>query len=381
MNIDKQYIINLRRELHQVPERGFALTKTFAIIRRELEAIGLPYTEKWSEGSIVATLNEGVGHKTIALRADNDGLPIQEETGLPFASTIEGQMHACGHDAHTAMVLGAAKALKEMEKDIKCCVKFVFQGPEEGPSGAKFVCENGLMNEIDEIIGCHITPTAPLGSIRLNKHCMNASSHTFEITLHGKSAHVARPQQGIDAIAMAARVYTDIQIMRAREMDPQRPVVIGIGSIHGGSAPNILCDEVSFKGTIRTLDAETDEKAWKRINEICENVARDMGGSAEVKTVSFTPATINDPDVAEKITVAAAKHADPALINADKETSMGAEDFSRYQFLKPGAMFALGVAPTPDAKIPLHNGKMIVNEDALDLAPKIFVQYILDNME
>ncbi len=380
MNIDKQYIINVRRELHQVPERGFNLPKTFAIIRRELEAIGLPYTEEWSDASIVATLNEGKGNKVIALRADNDGLPIQEETGLPFSSTIEGQMHACGHDTHTAMLLGAAKALKEMEDEIKCCVKFVFQGPEEGPSGARAVCENGLMDTIDEIIGCHISPTAPLGTIRLNKRCMNASAHGFEITLRGKSAHVARPQQGIDAIAMAARVYTDIQIMRAREMDPLKPVVIGIGTFHGGTAANILCDEVKLTGTIRALDAETDEKAWRRIGEICETVARDMGGSAEIKELSFTPAVINNPEIAGAIVEAAEKVVDPALINADKETSMGAEDFSRFINCKPGAMFALGAAPTPDAKIPLHNCKVILNEDALDITPKIFVQYVLDRM-
>ena len=381
MHIDQEYIIALRHELHQVPETGTSLPKTFAIIKRELDALGIPYTEKWSECSIVATLNEGGGHKTIGIRADNDGLPVQEETGLPFASTHEGKMHACGHDCHTAMVLGTAKALKEMEKELKCCVKFVFQGPEEGPSGAKMLCENGLMEEIDEIIGCHVSPTAPSGAIRLNKHCMNASAHGFELILHGKAAHVARPQQGVDAIAMAARVYTEIQIMRAREMDPVKPVVIGIGTFHGGFAANILCDEVTMRGTIRALDTETDEKAFRRIGEIAESVATDMGGSAEIKEISFTPPVINDPTVAQNIVDAAAKHVDPALINANKETSMGAEDFSRFLLCKPGVMFSLGAAPASDAKVPLHNGRVVLHENALDIAPKIFVQYVLDHME
>lgn len=381
MNIDTQYILRIRRELHQVPELGFELPQTFAIIRRELEAIGLPYTEKWSRGSIVATLNEGVGSKTIALRADNDGLPIQEETGLPFSSAIPGQMHACGHDCHTAMLLGTAKALKEMEKEIQCCIKFVFQGPEEGPSGARVLCENGLMEEIDQIIGCHVSPTSPVGSIRLNRGCMNASSHSFRITLRGKSCHVARPQQGVDAIAMAARVYTDIQIMRAREVNPFSPVVIGIGAIHGGTAPNILCDEVTMKGTIRALDPETDEKLFRRISEICENTARDMGGSALVETLSFTPPVLNDPAVAEAIGRAAEKIVDPALVNMNKEPSMGAEDMSRYFMQKPGAYFALGATPEGNPGIPLHNGKAIINEAALDIAPKIFIQFILDQME
>lgn len=381
MNIDLDYIIRIRRELHQVPEIGMELPKTFAIIRRELDTLGIPYTEKWSDCSIVATLNEGVGTKTIAVRADNDGLPITEETGLPFASTIEGQMHACGHDFHTAMLLGTAKALKEMEKEIKCCVKFVFQGPEEGPSGAKVICENGVMDDIDEIIGCHVAPTQPVGAVQLTRGPMNASSRSFQITLHGKSSHVARPQQGIDAIAMAARVYTDIQIMRAREMDPLQPVVIGIGTIHGGTAVNIVCDTVTLSGTIRALTPENDEKAWNRIQEIAKNVAEDMGGSAETETLRFTPAVINDAHVADGIIEAAKKVTDPALIDPNKKISMGAEDFSRFQHRKPGAMFNLGAAPSEDAKIPLHNGKVIFNEEALEFGPKVFIQYILDQME
>ena len=140
MGADKQYIIDIRRELHQIPEVGFDLPKTLSVVRRELEKIGLPYTEEFGTSSIVATLNQGVGNKTIAIRADIDALPIQEETGLPYASTHPGKMHACGHDCHTAMLLGTAKRLKDMEKEINCCVKFIFQAAEEGPGGAKGIC-------------------------------------------------------------------------------------------------------------------------------------------------------------------------------------------------------------------------------------------------
>lgn len=381
MHIDQEYIVRLRRELHQVPELAFNLPKTFAIIRRELDAMGIPYTEKWSDACIVATLNEGKGNKTIGLRADNDGLPIREETELPFASTIEGQMHACCHDAHTAMLLGAAKVLKEMEDEIKCCVKFVFQGPEEGPSGAKVICENGLMDEIDEIIGCHVFPNLPLGTVGLSRSHMFASSRCFQITLCGKTTHVAFPHNGVDAIAMAARVYTEIQMMRARELDPLEPVVIGIGTIQGGTAVNIVCDNVTLTGTIRALTPEADEKAFRRLTEIAENTARDMGGLAEVEVLRFTPPTINHPEIADAVIEAARKVVDPALINANQEFIMGAEDFSRYQLCKPGAIFFLGATPGPDATFPLHNCRMTINEDALTVAPKIFVQYVLDRME
>ena len=380
MYIDKDYIIRVRRELHKVPEIGYDLPKTLAIIRKELEDIGLSYTEEFGTSSIIATLNEGVGNKTIAIRADTDALPVTEETGLEFASTHPGQMHACGHDCHTAMLLGTAKALKAMEKDIKCCVKFVFQASEEGPSGAKRICEDGFMDQVDMIIGCHIAPDQPAGTILTNKTCCNAGSHGFRIHLQGKSCHVARPQQGVDAIAMAARVYSDIQIMRARELDPFEPVVIGIGEIHGGNANNVVCDHVMMHGTIRTHRDEMDKLIYRRIEEISESVAKDMGGSAYVETSKYNPALRNDHYLADAIVEAGIKVAGAENVK-EKPLSMGAEDFSHYTYYKPGAMFNLGVMPADGKYVPLHNGKMMVNEDALDVTPKLFVQFVLDQME
>ena len=380
MKADKQYIINVRRELHQIPEIGYDLPKTLTLIRRELDAIGLPYTEQYGTSSIIATLNEGVGNKTIAIRADTDALPVQEETGLDFASTHPGKMHACGHDCHTAMLLGTAKKLKEMEKEIKCCVKFVFQASEEGPSGAKRICEDGFMDQVDMIIGCHIMPDQPAGTVLTNKTCCNAGSHGFRIYLNGKSCHVARPQQGVDAIAMAARVYSDIQIMRARELDPFEPVVIGIGEIHGGNANNVVCDQVMMHGTIRTHRDEMDKLIYRRIEEIAENVAKDMGGTARVETSKYNPALRNDHYLADALWEAGVKTIGTENVK-EKPLSMGAEDFSHYTYYKPGAMFNLGVMPADGKYVPLHNGKMMVNEEVLDIAPNVFIQFVLDQME
>ena len=380
MKADKQYIINARRQLHQIPEIGYDLPKTLAFIRKELEAMGLPYTEQYGTSSIIATLNEGVGNKTIAIRADTDALPVQEETGLEFASTHPGKMHACGHDCHTAMLLGTAKKLKEMEKEIKCCVKFVFQASEEGPSGAKRICEDGFMDQVDMIVGCHIMPDQPAGTVLTNKTCCNAGSHGFRIFLNGKSCHVARPQQGVDAIAMAARVYSDIQIMRARELDPFEPVVIGIGEIHGGNANNVVCDQVMMHGTIRTHRDEMDKLIYRRIEEIATNVARDMGGTATVETSKYNPALRNDHYLADALWDAGVKTVGAENVK-EKPLSMGAEDFSHYTYYKPGAMFNLGVMPASGKFVPLHNGKMMVNEDVLDIAPNLFIQFVLDQME
>lgn len=380
MHIDKDYIIRIRRELHQIPEIGFDLPKSIAVIKRELDALDLPYTEEIGKSCIIATLNEGIGNKTIALRADFDALPMQEETGLPFASTHPGKMHSCGHDCHAAMLLGAAKALKEMASEIHCCVKFIFQSAEEILGGAKSICETGFMDQIDSIIGCHIITEYPYGTIAINRTCNSACSRGFKLHLYGKSSHVARPHMGVDAIAMAIRVYDGIQLMRAREMNPINRLVIGVGAIHGGETNNIICDHVEMNVSVRTQDTALDEHIYKRITHIAESVAEDMGGSAKLETYKYSPALRNDLGVADDIEAAAAK-----IIGAenilDKSESMGGEDFAYYIQHKPGAMFHLGVGTEGEPVIPIHNGKMVVNEDALPIGSQIFVQYILDQME
>jgi amidohydrolase len=379
LKADKNYIIEMRRQLHQIPEIGFELPKTLSFVRQQLETIGLPYTESYGKSCIVATLNEGVGNKTIAIRADMDALPVQEETGLAFASAHPGQMHACGHDCHTAMLLGTAKKLKEMENDIHCCVKFVFQSAEEGPGGAKTLCDDGLMDQVDLMIGCHIYPEKPTGTISLNNTCQNAGSHGFKIYLQGKSCHVAKPDQGVDAIAMAMRVYSDIQIMRARELNPFDPVVIGIGEIHGGKTNNVICDNVMMHGTIRTHRNDLDAHIYKRIEEIAHSVANDMGGIARVETTKHYPVLLNDKDIAQAIINSAQKVVGKDMIRQSPLT-MGAEDFAYYTLYKPSALFCLGAMPEDGNFAPLHNGKMTINEDVLDIAPNVFIQFVLDNM-
>lgn len=379
MHIDKDYIIRVRRELHKVPEIGFDLPKSLAILRKELDAIGIPYTEQIGKSCIIATLNEGVGNKTIAIRADFDALPIQEETGLEFASTHQGYMHACGHDAHAAMLLGTAKALKAMEKDIKCCVKFIFQSAEEILGGAKTICQTGFMDQVDEIITCHIAAQQPAGVVLTNSNCDSACSRGFKIHLYGKSSHVASPQLGVDAIAMAVRVYSDIQFLRARELNPIEPVIIGVGSIHGGNVNNIVCDHVVMDVSVRTQRTELDAHIFERITHIANGVAEDMGGRAEIEVHKYSPALRNHPDILNKLESAAKKVVGPENV-IPKKDSMGAEDFAYYLQHKPGCLFSLGVQGSqPNA--PLHNGKMVVCDDALTVGPSIFIQYILDQME
>ena len=380
MQIDRDYIVKLYRELHQVPEIGFDLPKSAAIICRELDAIGVPYTTEIGKSCIIATLNDGVGNKTIAIRADYDALPIQEETGLCYASQHPGKMHACGHDAHAAMLLGTAKALKAMEKDIKCCVKFIFQSAEEILGGAKSICDTGFMDSVDEIIACHINAEKMSGQFLINRTCNSACSRGFKLHLYGKSSHAAKPQAGVDAIAMAVRVYTDIQFMRAREINPIERVVIGVGAIHGGTTNNIVCDHVEMNVTVRTQSIEMDEHIFKRITQISESVAADMGGSTKLETYKYVPPLINDLDIADKLEAAAVKALGAENVFPKKE-ALGGEDFAYYTLLKPGAMFNTGILDEGMPYVPAHNGKLVVSENSLEAAPKVFVQYVLDQME
>ena len=380
MQIDKNYIVKIYRELHQVPEIGFDLPKSTAIITRELDALQIPYTQEIGKSCVIATLNEGVGSKTIAIRADFDALPIQEETGLPYASTHPGKMHACGHDAHAAMLLGTAKAMKEIAADIKCCVKFIFQSAEEILGGAKSICETGFMDQVDEIIACHINAEKMTNEFAINHTCNSACSRGFTLHLYGKSAHVAKPHTGIDAIAMAVRVYNDIQLMRARELDPTEKVVIGVGAIHGGTVNNIVCDHVEMKVSLRTQSTELDNHIFNRITQIAESVAADMGGRAELVVDKYTPALINDHRILDALEDAAKKIVGPENISERKE-AMGGEDFAYYIQHKPGAMFNVGIRDEGMPNIPAHNGKLVISENALELAPKVFVQYVLDQME
>ena len=373
---DKEYLIKARRELHKIPEVGFNLPKTVAFIKGELDKLGIEYTERYGKSSIVGYIAKGRG-KVVALRADIDALPVKEETGLPFASTHEGMMHACGHDTHAAMLLTTAKMLKEVEAELTCEVRLFFQAAEEyAPGGAKLMCEDGCMKGVDTIIGAHIDPEIPFGMIGLNYGCMSASSHGFFLDFYGRSSHVATPHKGVDAIAMACRAYMDIQTMRARECDPMSPIIIGIGEFHGGAANNVVCDHVHWHGTIRTTSNENDDFVYRRIEEIAKATAEDMGGRAEITTTKHYPSIINDPATAKMIVEAASEVLGADMVNDKKEYMMGGEDFAFYLLHGKGAFFHIGMRSDRYTFAPWHNGKFFVDEDALVTGPAVMYEFI-----
>ena len=373
---DKEYIIAARRELHKIPEVGFDLPKTVAFIKGELDALGIEYTEKYGRSSIVGYIARGRG-KVVALRADTDALPIKEDTGLPFSSEHDGKMHACGHDTHTAMLLGTAKMLKAVEDELPCEVRLFFQAAEEyAPGGAKLMCDAGCMDDVDAVIGAHIDPDEPLGRIALNYGCMSASSHGFYLDFYGRSCHVSTPHRGVDAIAMACRAYMDIQTMRARECNPKQPVVLGIGEFNGGFANNVVCDHVHLHGTIRATSNMMDELIYRRMGEIADAVARDMGGRAELTTTKHYPSVVNDKEITRLLVEAARDALGAENVDDKKECMMGGEDFSFYLLKKPGAFFHIGMRSDKHTFAPWHNPKFIVDEDALVIGPKVMFEFV-----
>ena len=285
MYADKNYIISLRRELHQYPEIGFDLPKTIALVKRELNALGVEHTEKYGESSVVAIINPSKSNFTIGIRADMDALLINETNDIPYKSRIPGQMHACGHDAHTAMLLGTAKALKAMENQLACRVMLVFQPSEEGVrSGAEALVRGGLMEEIDVIIGLHIENWLESGTVGVCKGSSMASSRNFKLEFFGRTAHATLPHTGNDALAAAVNAYTGIQSMLARKINPFSKYVCSIGKLAGGTTQNVTADYVEMLGTIRTFDMQLDAMLIKGIEEIADHAAQEFGCRAELTT-------------------------------------------------------------------------------------------------
>ncbi len=381
MYADKDYIISLRHEIHEYPEIGFDLPKTIGVVKRELEKMGIEYTESYGESSVVATINPEKKHFTIGIRADMDALLIDEKTDLPFSSKIPGQMHACGHDAHTAMLLGTAKALKTMEKDLACRVMLLFQPSEEGlRSGAEALVDGGVMEEIDVILGMHIENWLPSGAIGVCKGSSMASSRNFRIDFYGKTAHASLPQSGKDALCAAVRTYTNIQYMLGREINPFSKYVCSIGKLSGGTSQNIIADHAYMLGTIRTFDMELDAFLIRRIEEIAKNAAAEIGAEAVLDTSLKAYVVYNNPHIADLVLSAGAKVVGEGNIVHMPE-KLSSEDFSQYLTKKPGVFLRLGTRNEEKGCTTLpHNNDFMIDEDAFLLGSDTCVQFVLDNM-
>lgn len=379
--VDQEYIINLRREIHEYPELGFDLPKTLAVIRRELDALQIPYTQQYGRSSIVGFLNPGCKDYTIGIRADMDALPLTEKTGLPYTSKHPGIMHACGHDAHTAMLLGTAKALKSVENQLTCRVLLVFQACEEGSlSGAREMVRDGLMDEIDVIIGVHIENWLEHGTVGVGEGACMAASHPVRIEFFGKTAHATLPQSGVNALAMAVQTYNSIQTFLATQMDPFAKYVCCVGQLTAGSTDNVIPDYSEMKISLRTYDPSVEAKIVAGIRTAAECAAAAQGGILKFHEEAKALPVINHPAVRKAVLDSAER-----VVGAEKivpmPIKMSSEDFSFYVDKKPGCFIRLGTRNESKGCVTLpHNNDFMLDEDALDVGSKVCVQFVLDHM-
>ena len=375
-----EWMIDVRRRLHRVPERGFQEYKTQKIITDALDEIGVSYT---TERTWVIGLIEGaLPGDTVGIRADIDALPVDEPQGCPFRSEHEGMMHACGHDAHTAILLGAAKVLAGMRDRLHGKVKLLFQPAEETEGGAEPMVKAGAMENphVDRVYGLHVMPRLPLGVVETRTGTLNASTDTVRLTIHGKSGHGAYPESGADAIVCAAQVICALQTLVSRNLSPLSSAVLSLGMIEGGKAGNIICDEVRIRGTLRTANSEIRAMMKKRIREVAEGVSLAMGCHAEVSIQSGYAALVNDAAEAARIRRVAARLFGEENSVEKAEPSMGGEDFSFFSDCAPGAFFHIGCILPEEMPAPaLHAREFHLDERCLTVGALMHVALVLDN--
>lgn len=367
-------LVAWRRDIHMHPELSFEEVRTARLVADTLHAMGIEAQTGVGKTGVVARLGEG--KPVIGIRADMDALPIQEANDVPYASQIPGKMHACGHDAHTAILLGVARILNEMPDRPAGEIRLLFQPSEEtedaeGKSGAVRMIEEGALEGVDAVIALHVASGIPSGKIRISGGYVSASVDSFEAVIIGEGCHGAYPQYGIDPIYLLAQVINAVHGIRARRVNPVRPAVISIGSVHGGVADNVIPDRVAIKGTIRSYDDSTREQLWAELEKAL-GVARALGGDFQLRIVKGYPSMINDQSVSDLIQGAAVDILGPDALHIE-EPGMGAEDFSYMTRLAPGAMFHLG-AQLDSVNRPHHSPIFDLDESALPIGAAVLVE-------
>ncbi len=382
INIDKDYIIKLRREIHMYPEVDYDLPKTVALVKRELESMGIPYTEKYGKGSVVGYINPDKTDFTIGIRADMDALRMSEANDCEYRSKHEGMMHSCGHDAHTAILLGTAKVLKEMEKDLTCRVKLVFQPSEEGvTSGSVMMIENGVMDDIDIMTCLHVGVNLNTGELGVCPGISSATSRHFKIEIGGKSIHATSYHKGIDALSIAVRMYTGIQTIIATEVDPLEKVVCVVTKLHSGTAQNIIPDYALMQGTIRTFNVPLSEFIYERILALAKALSVQYGIEIKVHAPLKSTCVYNNPYISELMMESMRKVVGEENVYELKQ-KLGSDDFSRFTDVVPSVLFRLGIRNEEKGITQVaHQIDFKLDEDALIYGAETFVQFILDNQQ
>jgi len=375
------YIIERRRFFHTIPELSFEEVETTKALVEEMKKMGIEVTTFPDYNGLVGLIKGGKTGKTVMLRADIDALPVEEHTGLPFAST-NGNMHACGHDAHMSMLLGAAKILVDMKDELEGDVKLLFQSAEESCYGAKYYVDNGVLDGVDAIFGMHIWGTLEAPFMNLESDGRMASCDNFKITVTGQSAHGSAPHLGKDAIVAASSIVMNLQTFESRANNPLNPLVVSIGTIKGGQRFNIISNKVEMEGTIRTYSRDLRGTIEADLREIIENTAKALGCKAELEYSYYLSPVINEhEDINRIVHDAAVKlYGEESLTSMPK--LMGSEDFALLMEKVPGYYGFIGCINKEKGIVySNHNDKFTVDESVLHRGSALYAQFAHDYLE
>ncbi len=368
---------DIRRTVHRYPEPGFREFRTSGLIKEKLAGLHIPFQDNIAETGVVARLtgkgaddDSQANSRCICLRADMDCLPLQEETGLEFSSEIPGMMHACGHDGHIAILLGAAAILRKLQ--FKGEIRFIFQPAEEGMGGAAHMIDQGVLEGADMIFGGHIDRHFPTGTIAAQPGLICAYTDTFRIDILGKGGHAARPHEAVDSVVAASHLVISLQSLVSRELNPSYPSVITVGSISGGSAPNIIAERAVLQGTIRTTHEKIREKVLKGIKRMVRATGTLFNAAASITFEGAYPPVINDPGAAETARRAAELTVGKEFVLTQAHPSLGGEDFSFYLARLPGCFVRFGAGKEGHENIPAHSSRFDFDEDAMHTGAAFF---------
>lgn len=376
------YTTALRRELHRRPELSLREYRTAEVIERELDSMGVPHTRVGETGVLGTVRGVGAG-PVVALRADIDALPLQELNETEYRSACDGVMHACGHDGHTACLLGAAKLLSARRGAFSGEVRLIFQPAEEIGKGAKPFIEAGVLAGAERVFGLHTAYDVPSGTVGLKPGLNNASVDYFRITVHGRSSHVSQPHRGVDALYIASQFVVALQGLVARRTDPTEPVIAGVGTLRAGTTYNALAETAVLEGTTRTVSHETRDWLNGEVEALAKQTAAAFGGSAEVYWDDFTPPLLNDPGVCAEAAAVVEALRGPGHVKTDRALSLSGDNFAEFLDCVPGAYAYLGTGDPekPRTMYPNHNGRFDMDEDALALGAALLAGYALSRMK
>ena len=378
----EERIVTIRRDLHAHPELSGKEERTKYFLKGILEAEGIEVRDFEEHFGLIAQITTDPSKPYVALRADMDALPIQEQNDLPYASREEGVMHACGHDAHTAIVLGTALALNKIRSHLRGNVRFIFQPAEEIlEGGSSQMIAAGCLEHVSAIFGLHAYPYLPTGQIGYKKGVMLASADTFEIEIFGRSSHAARPHEGVDAILVTAMAVNSLNHIVSRRIDPLHPAVISLGTIEGGRAPNIICDHVRLRGTVRTVNHDVRRRIPEMMEVSIRGICQSMHADYRFHYDFGIPEVLNDSAMVDLLVAEAS-----AIIGKENcidllDPVMGGEDFGRYLEKVPGAFFRLGTCSEEKGSCTAqHNSRFNVDDDALEIGMRILGALALREM-